>query len=133
IGQAAGNTTGWRYGSGTNVPNVTSKQLKVLTCPSDAIAPLYSGMTHHNYGVNYGNTNFYGTTVAGVAFGGAPFRAYPSGWLSDTTMQSTYGWAQPDSDKQARFPQHGLAGQPQQTLQGIQDGTSNTLMVAELI
>jgi prepilin-type N-terminal cleavage/methylation domain-containing protein/prepilin-type processing-associated H-X9-DG protein len=125
--------TGIRYANDPNLTNVTSKRLKILTCPSDVIAPPFSGMTLHNYGVNYGNTNFYGTTVSGVAFGGAPFRAYPSGWLSDATMQATYGWAQPDSDKQARFQQYGKAGEPQATLQTITDGTSNTLMAAELI
>ncbi len=133
IGIPAGNTTGWRYGSGTNRTNVTSKQVKVLTCPSDMVAATYAGMTHHNYGVNYGNTNMYGTAVAGVAFGGAPFRAYPAGWLTDAKMQATYGWAQPDSDKWARFQQYGGAGQPQASLQTITDGTSTTLMASELI
>jgi prepilin-type N-terminal cleavage/methylation domain-containing protein len=71
--------TGIRYASSPNTVNVTSQQLKVLTCPSDVMAPLFSGMTHHNYGVNYGNTNMYATTVSGVAFGGAPFRGYPPG------------------------------------------------------
>jgi prepilin-type N-terminal cleavage/methylation domain-containing protein/prepilin-type processing-associated H-X9-DG protein len=133
IGVPAGNTTGWRYASGTNVTNVTSRQVKVLTCPSDVIAIPFAGMTHHNYGVNYGNTNMYGTTVSGVVFGGAPFRGYPAGWLSDAGMQATYGWAQPDSDKQAKYQQYGGAGQPQSSLTQITDGTSNTLMVAELI
>jgi prepilin-type processing-associated H-X9-DG protein len=125
--------TGIRYASSPNTVNVTSQQLKVLTCPSDVMAPLFSGMTHHNYGVNYGNTNMYATTVSGVAFGGAPFRGYPSGWLADRAMQSYYGWQQPDSDKQQRYPQHGLAGQPQGIVHQISDGSSNTLMVAELI
>jgi prepilin-type N-terminal cleavage/methylation domain-containing protein/prepilin-type processing-associated H-X9-DG protein len=125
--------TGIRYGAGSNVTNVTSKQLKILTCPSDTVAGTYAGMTHHNYGVNYGNTNMYGTTVAGVTFGGAPFRAYPAGWLTDATMQATYGWAQPDSDKRVLFQQYGPAGQPQATIPSISDGTSNTLMVSELI
>jgi prepilin-type N-terminal cleavage/methylation domain-containing protein/prepilin-type processing-associated H-X9-DG protein len=133
VGIPASNTTGWRYGSGTNVANVTSHQLKVLTCPSDTIAATYAGMTHHNYGINYGNTNLYGTTVAGVRFGGAPFRCYPAGWLSDTTMQTEYGWAQPDSDKKAHYQQYGAAGQPQQPLGQITDGTSTTLMASELI
>jgi prepilin-type N-terminal cleavage/methylation domain-containing protein/prepilin-type processing-associated H-X9-DG protein len=133
IGIPKENTTGWRYGDGTNKANVTSKQLKVLTCPSDQIAATYAGMTHHNYGVNYGNTNLYGTTVNGVAFGGAPFRGYPAGWLTDKDMQTFYSWAQPDSDKKVKYQQYGAAGQPQGTIQTITDGTSNTLMVAELI
>ncbi|MCI0455749.1 MAG: DUF1559 domain-containing protein [Gemmataceae bacterium] len=132
-GKPASNTNGWRYGSGTNRTLVTSQQIKVLTCPSDTNGELFSGMTHHNYGVNYGNTNYYGTTVSGIPFGGAPFRAYPSGWLTDTKMQSRYGWAQPDSDKWVEFQQHGGAGQPQAALGALADGSSNTLMVAELI
>jgi prepilin-type N-terminal cleavage/methylation domain-containing protein/prepilin-type processing-associated H-X9-DG protein len=133
VGIPTGNTTGWRYGSGTNKTYVTSQQLKVLTCPSDTVAATYAGMTHHNYGVNYGNTNMYGTTVSGVVFGGAPFRGYPAAWLSDSAMQTYYGWAQPDSDKNAKYQQYGPAGQPQATIQSISDGTSNTLMMAELI
>jgi prepilin-type N-terminal cleavage/methylation domain-containing protein/prepilin-type processing-associated H-X9-DG protein len=133
--------TGPRYGAGTNPAKVTSLRLKILTCPSDnpaaPIAVTISGVTYnltsHNYAVNYGNTSLYQTTVNGVTFGGAPFRCYPSGWLSDSTMQGTYGWAQPDSDKLAKFPQYGKAGQPQQPLQQIDDGTSNTLMAAEVI
>jgi prepilin-type processing-associated H-X9-DG protein len=143
VGIPATNTSGWRYGAGTNPANVTSQRLKILTCPTDTpSAPLSVtvnkvtyDLTAHNYAVNYGNTNFYGTTIGSppVAFGAAPFRCYPSGWLSDTTMQSTYGWAQPDSDKWVQFQQHGPAGQPQQPLTMILDGTSNTLMVAEVI
>src|SRR5262249_3412529 len=115
--------TGIRYGVGTNHDNVTSKQVAVFTCPSDSLAATYAGMTHHNYGVNYGNTSMYQVAVAGVPFGGAPFRGYPAGWLTDKTMQATYGWAQPDSDKRALFQQYGPAGQPQQPLTNILDGT----------
>src|SRR5262249_17742479 len=133
--------TGPRYGASTNPANGTSQRLKILTCPSDTpSAPLsvsVGGVTYaltaHNYAVNYGNTNLYGTTVSGVVFGGAPFRAYPAGWLTDTTMQSTYGWVQPDSDKRALFQQYGKAGQPQPALAHITDGTSSTLMASEVI
>jgi len=126
-------TTGIRYGVGVNVTFVTSQRLQVLTCPSDTPSTPYPPMTAHNYAVNYGNTNFYGTTVAGIPFGGAPFRCYPAAWLTDRNIQAAYGWAQPDSDKQARFPGDGLAGQPQASLPQITDGTSNTLMMAEVI
>jgi prepilin-type N-terminal cleavage/methylation domain-containing protein/prepilin-type processing-associated H-X9-DG protein len=133
--------TGVRYGGGTNSVYVTSQRLKALTCPSDTpAAPLAAtidgvtyNLTSHNYAVNYGNTNLYGTMVGGVPFGGAPFRAYPAGWLADTAMQAAYGWAQPDSDKQVRFQQHGRAGQPQAALGQINDGSSNTLMLSEVI
>jgi prepilin-type processing-associated H-X9-DG protein len=123
----------WRYSSNTNPALVTRNRLKVLTCPSDTPSTANNQITMHNYAVNYGNTNFYHTTVSGVAFGGSPFRCYPAGWLADAKMQQFYGWAQPDSDKFVQFQQHGKAGEPQQAVGQITDGTSNTLMVAEVI
>jgi prepilin-type processing-associated H-X9-DG protein len=140
VGIPSGNTTGWRYGVGTNPANVTSQRLAIMTCPSDTpSAPLSVSatggtfqLTAHNYAVNYGNTNLYGTTVSGVVYGGAPFHCYPAGWLTDPKMQQTYGWAQPDSDKWGQFQQYGPAGQ-QEKIQTIVDGTSNTMMLAEVI
>ena len=125
--------TGIRYAAGVNHDKVTSQRVAIYTCPSDVIAAPYSGMTHHNYGVNYGNTSWYQVAVAGVAFGGAPFRGYPAGWITDKQMQQTYGWVQPDSDKLAKFQQYGWAGQPQQRFTDVTDGTSTTLMASELV
>jgi prepilin-type N-terminal cleavage/methylation domain-containing protein/prepilin-type processing-associated H-X9-DG protein len=126
---------GFRYNAGNNLTFVTTKRLAILTCPSDVpSSPTgFNGITNHNYAVNFGNTNMYQTTVSGIPFGGAPFSGYPSRWLSDATMQATYGWAQPDSDKRALYPQYGKAGQPQQSLENIKDGTSTTLMVSEVV
>jgi prepilin-type N-terminal cleavage/methylation domain-containing protein/prepilin-type processing-associated H-X9-DG protein len=124
--------TGIRYAGSPNTTNVTMQRIATLTCPSDIPSKANNGITNHNYVVNYGNTNLYQTTVNGVAFGGAPFRCYPAGWLSDGTMQGTYGWAQPDSDKNELFQQHGPAGDPQ-ALTSITDGTSSTLMMSEVI
>lgn len=74
----------YRYGGSRNV-QVTRNQISVYTCPSDsptADPGVYSGITSHNYGVNYGNTGFmagYPTqngqvqTYNGVQFQGAPF------------------------------------------------------------
>ena len=125
----------WRYASNTNITNVTTKRIPILTCPAEKPSQAANGITNHSYFVNYGNTDFYGNddTGAGIKFGGAPFRCYPKGWLTDSTMQSTYGWVQPDSDKSNMFPQHGRAGQPQQVLSNITDGTSSTLMMAETV
>jgi prepilin-type N-terminal cleavage/methylation domain-containing protein/prepilin-type processing-associated H-X9-DG protein len=124
----------FRYADNPNRSMVTTNRLTILTCPTDepAVNP-GNGITKHNYAVNYGNTNFYQTTVSGVAFGGAPFRCYPAGWLTDTAMQGTYSWAQPDSDKWNMYQHHGKAGQPQQPLEAIADGTAYTLMAAEVV
>src|SRR5438105_1191632 len=35
VGFPSSNTTGWRYGAGTDPANVTSKRVKTYTCPSD--------------------------------------------------------------------------------------------------
>src|SRR5262249_15341267 len=51
-----------RYSTSVNVLNVTSKRLKILTCPSDTPnAPIKvsgQGITSHNYAVNYGSTTY---------------------------------------------------------------------------
>jgi len=74
-----------RYGDSPNVENVTSKRLKILTCPSDTVNPgaitttingVTFAITSHNYVANYGNTNNYQvdiTTPVALQFGGAPF------------------------------------------------------------
>jgi prepilin-type N-terminal cleavage/methylation domain-containing protein/prepilin-type processing-associated H-X9-DG protein len=98
------------YQSEPNISNVTSKQIRILTCPSDlpTTGPR-PPITSHNYAVNYGNTPVdfnqaagYATrhlpSFNGVQFGGAPF----------------------DEAK-------GIS------LLEITDGTSNTLLAAEVI
>src|SRR5438128_1230002 len=84
-----GTTNRLRYGDSPNVENVTSKRLKVLTCPSDTpnpggITTTINGVTYaitsHNYVVNYGNTNNYQiniTTPVNLVFLGAPFGFAP--------------------------------------------------------
>jgi prepilin-type N-terminal cleavage/methylation domain-containing protein len=92
-------STGPRYSAQPNIANVTSRRLKVLTCPSDIPnAPILT-ITSHNYSVNYGNTG-YGqqANLNGVVFGTAPFTGGKAYKLTDVT-----------------------------------DGTSNTMMVAEVI
>ncbi len=124
----------------TNVANVTRYRLKVLTCPTDAPnAPIGSPVriTSHNYAVNYGNTSFFQAPLHNVPFLGAPFRGYPPGWINPSPRQAQmateYGQNHPDHDRWGRYTDLGQAGQPQVHLPTISDGTSTTLLAAEVI
>jgi prepilin-type N-terminal cleavage/methylation domain-containing protein len=98
-------TTGPRYGAAPNTTYVTNQRLAVLTCPSDSNSIPINPMPNHNYAVNVGNTsNAQQANLNGVLFGGAPFKIAA-----------------------ANAPKKG------QTLTDILDGTSNTLLVAEVI
>jgi prepilin-type N-terminal cleavage/methylation domain-containing protein/prepilin-type processing-associated H-X9-DG protein len=95
-------STGPRYAAAPNT-SVTTQRYAVMTCPSDMPNAPLSGITNHNYGINYGNTTLYQNptvVVGGVTytFGGAPFGVN--------------------------------VGYP---LTNITDGTSNTIMYAEVI
>ncbi len=105
-----GIANGQNYFSAANIAGATGKQLKMLLCPSD-LGPNLKGWpdtggnaTYHNYNVNYGNTGVDET----------------ANWMVATLNGLTY--------KGAPFK----AGKPQ-TLTTIIDGTSNTLMISELI
>ena len=91
---------GIRYSTAPNVANVTGRRYAAFTCPSDQENSPISGVTSHNYAVNYGNTG-YGqqSNLNGVIFGHAPFS--------------------PNITKKFGF-------------NSVSDGTSNTLMVAEV-
>jgi prepilin-type N-terminal cleavage/methylation domain-containing protein/prepilin-type processing-associated H-X9-DG protein len=114
--------SGPRYGAGVNL-NVTRLRIAVWTCPSDQPNAPLSNITNHNYGVNYGNTSFFNTDLPGppvIRFMGAPFMAYTGSTSDDgpigappTTWNREYG-------RPIGF-------------QEILDGTSNTLMMAEVI
>lgn len=107
-------TSAPEYKAEPNLKNVTSKRLDLATCPSDKISAPFphgrSGLTKHNYVVNYGPTglenNLFETEVGwnpkaelnGVLHRGAPF--------------------------ESRNPI---------PLSKITDGTSNTLMISEVL
>jgi prepilin-type N-terminal cleavage/methylation domain-containing protein/prepilin-type processing-associated H-X9-DG protein len=90
-----GNTAGVRYSGAPNTTNVTTKRLKVLTCPSDIPNAPISGITSHNYAVNFGNTS-YGqqANLNGVIFGEAPFgdaqanKKFPLNTITDGTSNT---------------------------------------------
>jgi len=128
-----------RYNSGVNVANVTNQRLSTLTCPSDT-PQTFLNPTTHNYVLNAGNTSFYqlslpvnctgGTTVGGtggcVTFGGAPF-----GWYEDPASYAAGGDASP-ADYTNGNAALGKQGRPRKIAE-INDGTSNTLCVSEVI
>jgi len=95
-----------RYGSAPNTTNVTARRYKILTCPSDTPNAPIGAITNHNYAVNVGNTSGYQQqTLNGVLHGGSP------------------------------FPWPAFAGGTQKkvTIQSIRDGSSNTMLAAEVI
>ncbi len=123
---AGGADWGPRYGNALNRP-VASSRIPTLTCPSDTPnAPIGSSatlaaITSHNYGVNYGNTSFFQSTLNGIPFLGAPFNMY-TGSVSDDgpvnvaqalAFTRTYG-------KNVRLAE-------------ITDGLSSTLLASEVL
>jgi prepilin-type N-terminal cleavage/methylation domain-containing protein/prepilin-type processing-associated H-X9-DG protein len=98
--------TGPRYSGAPNTTNVTSKRFSVMTCPSDMVNSPFGGLTNHNYAANLGNTGYgQSATLNGVPNGGAPFKPSKTMFLNTSEMKLT----------------------------NITDGTSNTLLIAEVM
>ena len=125
--------TGARYAAGGNA-SVANKRLSVFSCPSDTPGTVGT-ITNHNYVLNAGNTSFYQTQIplgcasgsAGcVDFGGAPF-----GWYEDPAMLAAGGDSSP-VNYSSGLASDGKAGRPRKIAE-ITDGTSNTMMAAEVI
>jgi prepilin-type N-terminal cleavage/methylation domain-containing protein/prepilin-type processing-associated H-X9-DG protein len=122
-GGGQGPANGIRYGGPQNL-TVTRSTLNTLTCPSDlskASNPsLFSGITWHNYTVNFGNADIYQSL--GPVPGGYSVGVYPDVvWL---------GAPFSDSDSTQRFyPTRAMC----YGFASITDGTSNTLMAGEVI
>jgi prepilin-type N-terminal cleavage/methylation domain-containing protein len=92
-----------RYAAAPNTL-VTTQRFKTMTCPSDFPNAPLANITSHNYGVNYGNTTLYQNPTGVTAAG----------------VTVNFGGA----------PFGINVGYP---LTNIRDGTSNTLMFAEVI
>jgi prepilin-type N-terminal cleavage/methylation domain-containing protein/prepilin-type processing-associated H-X9-DG protein len=144
--------TGIRYGTAPNTTNVTSRRIPILTCPTD-IQTVNSGVQYHNYAVNAGNTSLYQSDLPRysnprvatdpaptIIFGGAPFGFYPPGWFlksaRQSQMSSAAGQNHPDGDTgtyaNGPYTDIGRAGNSAR-FSDITDGTSTTLMAAEVI
>ncbi len=137
--------TGGRYGTNTGPgaasPRgnnlVSSTRLKSFSCPSDT-DQLWGTRTKHNYALNAGNTNFYqvaspigcsGGSVTNPAcrsFGGAPYNWYTGANTAGQGNDSPVPWTSGDPAVV------GQMGKPVK-LTSISDGTSNTIMVSEVL
>ena len=112
-----------RYSSAVNRP-VVSTRIPTLTCPSDTPNAPILNITSHNYAVNYGNTSFFQTaipTTPPVNFLGAPFSAYTGSTSDDGPRNAA------EAATFTRFYGRHMA------LATITDGTSNTIMAAEVL
>jgi prepilin-type N-terminal cleavage/methylation domain-containing protein/prepilin-type processing-associated H-X9-DG protein len=111
--------TNYSYSQNVNL-QVTSARISSLTCPSDtpnaprtvSFAGVAYPMTNHNYVANFGNTSRVRTAEwpigSGNFFRGAPFKF--EAWVPATTSRKTNS-----------------------TILSMTDGSSNTLMAAEVI
>jgi prepilin-type N-terminal cleavage/methylation domain-containing protein len=116
-----GHDPGPRYAHADNRP-VVSQRLSILTCPSDEPnAPIGGAVpiTSHNYAVNYGNTSYFQTPLNGIPFLGAPFMAYTGSTSDDGPIGMP-------SNFPRVYGRHVKLG-------AITDGTSNTMMAAEVL
>ena len=116
--------TGIRYAGTANAVNVTRKRLPVYSCPSDGEYSPSSSIPNMNYVANFGNTTFFQSNVViasiTIRFGGAPFGAYPGSTSDDGPINAAQAltWTR----------EYGKSA----SIHRIQDGTSNTLLLAEV-
>ena len=126
-----------RYAGGNNLTSTSSRRVATFTCPSDTPGDI-GGITLHNYVLNAGNTSLYQvsipigcspatvTSTTCTAFGGAPF-----GWYEDPVTLAAGGDSSP-VDYSGGNAATGKSGRPRKITE-ITDGTSNTLMAAEVL
>jgi prepilin-type N-terminal cleavage/methylation domain-containing protein/prepilin-type processing-associated H-X9-DG protein len=111
-GVADDGTTNITYSHAKNIPVVTQR-LSVLTCPSDTPQVFTTGgnnLSLHNYVVNFGNTGIIRDSA--TAF---------------VAVVDTYG------SSGVRYGGAPFKVSQQTTIQGIPDGSSNTLLAAETV
>jgi prepilin-type processing-associated H-X9-DG protein len=103
------------YHEEPNLSNVSAKRLTVATCPSDKVSAPFpwgpQGMTKHNYVVNYG----------------------PTGLENNLYEIPNGGWNQVVLLKGIKYEGAPFESRKTIRLAKITDGTSNTLLMSELI
>jgi prepilin-type N-terminal cleavage/methylation domain-containing protein len=106
--------SGPEYKAEPNLTNVTSKRLGMATCPSDKESQPFpwgsGGMTKHNYAANYGPTG-----------------------IENNLFQTSPGWNQRASVNGVLYKGAPFECRKAIPLSQITDGTSNTLMLAEVL
>jgi prepilin-type N-terminal cleavage/methylation domain-containing protein/prepilin-type processing-associated H-X9-DG protein len=103
-------STGPRYGAAPNSTNVTNQRLPILTCPTDTPAKPIGQLTNHNYAVNIGVTGHAQQATLG----------------SGSTAVSNAGFIFRNAKVQFKTIS-------EIALAHIRDGTSNTLMIGEVV
>jgi hypothetical protein len=106
--------SGPEYKAEPNLTNVTSKRLSMATCPSDKESQPFpwgaSGLTKHNYAVNYGPTG-----------------------IENNLFEKDPGWNQKADVNGVVYKGAPFECRKQIPLSQITDGTSNTLLMAEVL
>ncbi len=106
--------SGPEYKAEPNISNVTSKRLSMATCPSDKVSAPFPwgalGLTKHNYAANYGPTG-----------------------LENTLFEKDPGWNQKADVNGVLYKGAPFECRKAIPLSQITDGTSNTLLMAEVL
>lgn len=101
--------TSMRFASPENLLATTGQRIATLTCPADTVTSAQAGYTRHNYAMCFGNTGFNAASNGGIDY-------YPQlDWAG-----VKFGGAVFEQGKTRK-------------IEWIRDGTSTTLLAAEVI